>query len=40
MEEGLKGKPSSLQMIPTYITIDKKPVEEPIIVIDEGTNLE
>lgn len=37
MKNGLEGKPSSLQMIPTYITVDKEiPLEEPIIVLDAG----
>lgn len=37
MENGLRGKPSSLQMLPTYITTDKEiPIEEPIIVLDAG----
>lgn len=37
MENGLRGEPGSLQMLPTYITIDKEiPLEEPIIVLDAG----
>ncbi len=37
MERGLLGKPSSLQMLPTYITISKEiPIEEQIIVLDAG----
>lgn len=41
MEQGLDGKPSTLAMIPTYITIDR-PVSpnRPVIVMDAGgTNL-
>lgn len=37
MEKGLKGGESSLFMIPTYISIDKKvPAGERIIVVDAG----
>ena len=37
MEKGLKGEESSLFMIPTYISIDKKvPAGERIIVVDAG----
>jgi len=37
MESGLSGRGSSLEMIPTYITMnDEIPVDEPVIVIDAG----
>jgi len=37
MNKGLCGEPASLQMLPTYVTIDKDiPIEEPIIVLDAG----
>ncbi len=41
MEEGLASRKSSLAMIPTYISAEKKiPSNEPVIVIDAGgTNL-
>jgi len=41
MENGLAAKPSSLPMIPTYISMeDNVPANEPVIVIDAGgTNL-
>jgi hexokinase len=41
MEAGLCGNGSSLEMIPTYISMDKDiPAEEPVIVVDAGgTNL-
>ena len=41
MELGLAGKPSSLQMIPTYISAHGKPESnKPVIAIDAGgTNL-
>ena len=41
MENGLKGKPSSLMMIPTYLsTTGQLPLNKPVVVIDAGgTNL-
>ena len=41
MEAGLAGQPSSLAMIPTYVTIDKPvPANTPVTVMDAGgTNL-
>lgn len=37
MEKGLKGEASSLQMIPTYISLGEKvPFNEPVIVLDAG----
>ncbi|MCK5093670.1 MAG: hexokinase [Spirochaetes bacterium] len=37
MELGLAGRESSLQMIPTYIDVDKEiPLNEPVIVLDAG----
>lgn len=37
MEKGLNSTDSSLQMIPTYISMDKDvPINEPVIVIDAG----
>lgn len=41
MEKGLAGLPSSLAMIPTYVTIDQPvPANRPVIVMDAGgTNL-
>jgi hexokinase len=37
MENGLKGKKSSLQMIPTYIQAKTKiPVQKPVVVLDAG----
>ncbi len=41
MSAGLAGQPSSLPMIPTFITVDRPvPVDQPVIVLDAGgTNL-
>jgi hexokinase len=41
MEAGLAGEPSSLAMIPTYVTIDRPvPADTPVTVMDAGgTNL-
>jgi hexokinase len=41
MDAGLAGRPSSLAMIPTYVTIDKPvPASTPVTVMDAGgTNL-
>lgn len=41
MSKGLKGEPSSLAMLPTYISVDKNiPHHKPALVIDAGgTNL-
>ena len=41
MEKGLKGEPSSLVMLPTYISVDKNiPAHQSTLVIDAGgTNL-
>ena len=41
MDAGLSGQPSSLRMIPTYVSADGTPAEnEPVIAIDAGgTNL-
>lgn len=41
MEAGLAGQPSSLAMIPTYVTIDRPvPADTPVTVMDAGgTNL-
>jgi hexokinase len=37
MQKGLAGQDSSLEMIPTYIEIDKEvPINQPVIVIDAG----
>lgn len=37
MERGLRGEPASLQMIPTYISLQEKvPFNEPVIVLDAG----
>lgn len=37
MVRGLTGRESSLQMIPTYIDVDKEiPLNEPVIVLDAG----
>ena len=37
MRKGLAGQNSSLEMIPTYIEIDKEvPINQPVIVIDAG----
>lgn len=37
MEKGLNSSDSSLQMIPTYLSMDKEvPLNEPVIVIDAG----
>jgi len=37
MERGLRGEPSSLQMLPTHIDVEKEiPVETPVIVLDAG----
>lgn len=37
MDSGLKGKDSSLKMIPTYIGLGKDiPIDEPVIVMDAG----
>lgn len=37
MQEGLQGNKSSLQMIPTFITVEKNlPVDREVIVIDAG----
>ena len=37
MEQGLEGKQSSLQMIPTFIELDPElPLNQPVIVLDAG----
>jgi len=37
MEKGLAGEQSSLQMIPTYIEVDKEiPTDKPVVVLDAG----
>jgi hexokinase len=37
MTNGLAGKKSSLQMIPTYIEVEREiPINEPVIVLDAG----
>jgi len=37
MEKGLAGQDSSLQMIPTYIEIDRElPINKPVIAVDAG----
>jgi hexokinase len=37
MEAGLAGKPSSLAMIPTYLSADVEvPADKPVIALDAG----